>query len=128
MAIDPKSDPASQLKASVRFVYFIAVMNLIFGAVILFGGLESFKDEPGWPYLIFGMIIGIAGYLTEAYRSKAALAVAVGMFALDGVLTIWMALEAGEFPPIWALCLRIALIILMASGFNAINAIHKTKY
>lgn len=127
MAIDPKHDPVAKLKASVRFIYAISAMNVLLGSVIAFGGIESLQNEPGWPHIIVGVVIGLAGYITESRRSKIALAFVICMFTTDWLFGIWTTLEAGDYPPIWTICIRIFLLIAMFSGFNAINKINSSK-
>jgi hypothetical protein len=117
------SDPEVRLRNAYNLIYVIAVLNVVLGVVAEVGKV-SFLQELGlgWYSVAFGLIYAALGYFTSK-RSTLALGAAVGLFALDGILSVVANSTAGGTPPIGGILVRIFFLYAMIQGFGAINAL-----
>ncbi len=118
-------DPKTQLEAAANMIFAIAALNAILGFItVIFdiGFLQAIGV--GWASLVTGAIYAGLSVLVKK-RSLLALAVAVGLFILDGLYMFVAAAEAKASPPIGGLIARIFFLVPMVRGFGAIRELKK---
>lgn len=114
------SDPRQQVKIAAGIVYFIAGLNLVVGLVAL-SGVEFLQDLGlGWGSILSAGVMGVLGYFTSK-RSKVALGLAIALFALDALFSVYLAIEAGGRVPTASIVMRVFLLIPMISGLKAMT-------
>ncbi len=120
-------DPQTQLEAAANMILAIAAMNAILGFVAAILDLTFLKSMGvGWASVLTGAIYaGLAVFVRK--RSFPALAVAVGLFILDGLYMFVAAAEAKASPPIGGLIARVFFLIPMVRGFGAISELNKPR-
>lgn len=117
------SDPQSRLKAAYQITYFIAGLNLLLGVLSLLIKSEFLQTLSYWPVSIaFGLTFLVLGFLIQR-RSSVALILAIVIFALDGLLGIYLAISGGGTPGVGGLLVRVLLLIPMVQGVGAIKAL-----
>jgi hypothetical protein len=117
------SDPQSRLKAAYQITYFIAGLNLLLGVLSLLIKSEFLQTLSYWPVSIaFGLVFLALGFLTQR-RSSVALIAAIVIFALDGLLGIYLAMTSGGTPGVGGVLVRVLLLIPMVQGVGAIKAL-----
>jgi hypothetical protein len=116
------SEPAERLSAAAGMLYFVAVLNAALG--ILAGLAQvTFLLSLGLGYasVIVGGIYGGLGYLVKAKRSRPALVVAIVLFALDGLASVFLAVQHGGSPPVGGLVARVFFLMPMWKGLGALT-------
>lgn len=115
------SDPKVELKATAGAIWFIAGLSALLGALGM-SGVRFLEDMGfGWPSLVAGLAFGALAWLVGQKRSTVALAIAVGLFAVDTVVTLMVGMDAGGRVPTTGLIIRAFLFIFMIRGFGAIK-------
>jgi hypothetical protein len=113
------SDPKARFAAAAGIIFFIAGLNVVLGALAEFAQVKLLLDMGlGWGVMIFGLIYGGLG-LAVRKGSRVALVLAIGLFAVDGILTIYFGLEAGGQPPIGGIVFRVFLLAAMIKALGA---------
>jgi len=120
-------DPQTQLEAAANMIFAIAALNAILGFVAAIFDLTFLKSiGVGWASVLTGAIYaGLAVFVRK--RSFPALAIAVGLFILDGLYMFVAAAEAKASPPIGGLIARVFFLIPMVRGFGAIRELNKPR-
>lgn len=120
-------DPQTQLDAAANMIFAIAALNAILGFVAAVFDLTFLKSiGVGWASVLTGAVYAFLAVFVRR-RSVAALAVAVGLFILDGAFMFVAAAEAKASPPIGGLIARIFFLIPMVRGFGAIGELGKPR-
>lgn len=114
-------DPQTQLEAAYTMLFLVAGLNAVLGliaAILDIGFLQSIGV--GWGSVFAGVIYaGLAALVKR--RSTAALAVAVGLFVLDGIFSFVVAAGAKASPPVGGLIARAFFLMPMLRGFSALK-------
>ncbi len=120
-------DPQTQLEAAANMIFAIAALNAILGFVAAIFDLNFLKSiGVGWASVLTGAIYaGLAVFVRK--RSFPALAIAVGLFILDGLYMFVAAAEAKASPPIGGVIARVFFLIPMVRGFGAITELNKPR-
>jgi hypothetical protein len=121
------SDPAQRLKASYGMIFFVAGFNMLLG--FLAGAADvRFLQGIGLGYGACGagVIYGVLGFFVTR-RSKLALALAVGLFVLDGIALVAFSAQKGRAPNPGGLVARVFFLIPMIQGFGAIGALQDAE-
>jgi hypothetical protein len=111
------TDPAALLNTAVGLLCLIAGFNLLLGLISLVAQnvfLRRLGAGPHW--LVMAAIFGTLAFFS-ARRSRLALGLAIGLYALDGILGI--ALSGSPMPG--AVVVRVFFIIAMVRGFRALK-------
>ncbi len=120
-------DPQTQLEGAANMIFVIAALNAILGLITVIFGIGFLQAiGVGWASLVTGAIYAGLAVLVKK-RSLLALAVAVGLFSLDGVYMFVAAAEAKASPPIGALIARVFFLMPMIRGFVAIGELNKPR-
>jgi len=116
-------DPQVRHAAAWQVVAFVAVLNVVVGLLVEATGADFLRSiGAGWPSVISGLVYGVLAWFVRA-RSLVALAIAVALFVLDGVLVMMTAAQATGTPPVGGLVARAFLLIPMLRGFEALRAL-----
>ena len=119
------SDPAQLLRVASGIVFFIAGLNIVLGfAAELFQVDLLLALGVGVGSIFFGVIFLPLGFFIKR-RSMLALAAAIGLFVLDGLLSMVLAVEQGGRVPTGGIVARVILMIPMVRGFGAIRALKR---
>ena len=114
------ADPTPQLQVAYGIIFFIAGMNIILGMVAELLQVELLKELGiDYTFIIIGAIFLTLGFFVRR-KSKIALGIAVGLYALDAIITFIVGISTGGLP-IGGLALHIVLLIAMARGLGAIR-------
>lgn len=121
------ADPIHTLMYAYGIIFFVGILNIIVGIIAEVGRIKFLSDMGlGIGSIIFGFVFLLLGALVKR-RSKVALAVAIVLFIIDGILSIALIVNDGGTPPIPGLIIRIVLLIPMFQGFLAINELNKKE-
>jgi len=118
------ADPEVRLKTAWGVLFFVAGVNAVLGIAA-----EAFDVEIllalglGYTSLAIAVVFGGLGFAVKTYRSQVALIVAIVLFALDGLLVIFAAMEAGGRPGVGGIIMRVLLLMAMIQGVGAIKAL-----
>jgi len=118
--------PAQRLKSTYQIMFIIAAVNLM-------AGLTSFRLHTSFIYfsqnrwiLVAAGVIFLVLALLVMRKSKIALAIAAGLFALDTIVFLFYTIL-----PLWGRILififRLLLLFLMMQGFGAIYELKQAQ-
>jgi hypothetical protein len=117
------SDPETKLKNAYLMVYFIAGLNLVLGFVSLLFDVEFLQGIGiGFGSIIFGLMFVVLGFFVQR-KSTLALILAIIIFALDGILGVFLAASRGYTPSGGGIVARIIFLLPMIQGVGAIKAL-----
>jgi hypothetical protein len=104
-------------------VYFVAGLNLVLGFVSLLFNVEFLQQIGiGFGSIIFGLVFLVLGFFVQR-KSAVALILTIVVFALDGILGVFLAASQGYNPGIGGIIARIFLLIPMVQGVGAIKTL-----
>lgn len=114
------TDPETIFKTSCGFIFFLGGLNIIIGLAVFIFEIEFLSQAGMGGYSILaGVVMCVLGYFVTK-KSRIALAAAVGLFILDGVLNTILA-QAGPRTNFAVLGARIIFIMPVLRGFKAIK-------
>lgn len=120
-------EPAQQLSYAYKFIFLIGGMNLAFGlSGILFRTALWNLPPAGLLSVVLGGFFLVLGFFVMR-RSIIALSIAAGILALDVVLTIIFPPNLPRFALVIGIIFRIFVLLAMAQGFGAIQALKQSK-
>ncbi|HRE88036.1 MAG TPA: hypothetical protein PK095_02760 [Myxococcota bacterium] len=119
-------DPKVQLKLAAGVIWFIAGLSILLGVLGMTGVKFIEQMGIGWPSVAVGVVMGVLAFFT-AKKSQAALGVAIGIFAIDTVLTLMAGIDAGGRVPTTGIIVRVFLFIAMFQGFAAIKKVKEEE-
>ena len=98
-------------------------MNLLLCVLSLLIKSEFLQTLSYWPVSIaFGLTFLVLGFLIQR-RSSVALILAIVIFALDGLLGIYLAIAGGAQTFVGGLRVGVRLLIPMVEGVGAVKAL-----
>jgi len=122
------SDPAVQLKGAWGILFFVAGLNFLLGLGAVLFEIEIFEQLGlGIGSIVAGVLYLALGLLVKEKRSRVALGVAIGLFALDGIVTVVSAMGASSTPPVSGIVMRVFLLLPMIKGFAAIRQLEASE-
>jgi hypothetical protein len=122
------SDPAVRFKATWGIIFFIAGLNMLIGLGAVLFDIDFLQQLGlGVISIVVGLMYLVLGVLVKQLRSPIALGIAIGLFALDGIVTMVDAMDAGRTPPVGAIVVRVLLILPMIKGFQAIRELKSSE-
>ncbi len=114
------ADPTQARKSAAGLVYFLGGLNLLVGIAATAGveflvnlGLGPITAGLGALYLVLAVFTGRG--------SRAALAVAMAIFGIDGVLSLVSVVSAGGHLPVGALVFRVSILMGLGRTFAAMG-------
>lgn len=118
LAVPPKT--LGRFRVACGTVFLISLVNLLLGVIVLFSQNQALaQQESPLILLIAGGIFLLLGFFA-ARKSSLALGIAVTIYSIDGVLSLFL----GNIPAVF---FHILLIFWMARGFAAIRAIQEEE-
>jgi lysylphosphatidylglycerol synthetase-like protein (DUF2156 family) len=119
------SDPAVRIKTAGFLLYFVAAVNLVLGAVGLFG--VEFLQELGigWVNLVYGLVFLVLAFFTMK-RSLVAIILAVAIYALDGLAGFCITTLSGGLA-VPSLLFHFFMLIGIIPGIGAIRDLKKQQ-
>jgi hypothetical protein len=115
---DSDTHPEKRMRTAAGFLFLIAGVNLLIGALAFFFHVELLRKLGlGAELLIFGAIYLILGFGTRK-GSKAALGAGIFLFALDGILSIVMFSPQASNPPAASIVVRIFILVQLITAFR----------
>jgi hypothetical protein len=120
-------DPQTTLKTAYGMIYVVAGFSLIAGFLALLLN-DSFLNNMGlgWGTVIMGAIFAVLGFFTQR-KSKAALIIAIVLYAVDAVAGLVLNAMAGASFSSAGLVVRIIFIGFMIPGVKAIDELKKAN-
>ena len=125
------TDPEVQIAAAYGVLFFIAALNIGLGLVAELahvGFLQRFGL--GWPSVGFGAVFVVLGVLVWKARSRVALILGIVIFAVDGVLGMYLVMKQlgpNHTPPLGGIIMRVFLLLPMINGVKALGAKRATS-
>lgn len=120
-------DPVLRHAAAWQIVLIVAVLNVVVGLLVEMFDVPFLRGiGAGWPSVFTGVVYAVLARFVRQ-RSLVALAVAVALFVLDGILILGTAARAGGTPPVGGVVVRLFLLIPMLRGFSAIRALNQPR-
>jgi hypothetical protein len=120
------TDPAQRVGAAAGMIFVVAGLNAILGLVALAFNVQFLQSLGiGGASIFVGAIYGVLGYFVKR-QSFVALALAVGLFVLDG-LALLFNVPPGGTPPIGGILARFFFLIPMVMGFPALKALQEEE-
>jgi hypothetical protein len=117
------SDPQTKFKTATIMVYFVAGLNIFLGLISFLFNIEFLQQIGiGFGSILFGLVFLVLGFFTQR-KSAIALIIAIVVFALDGILGVFIAASQGYNPGAGGIIARIIFIIPMIQGLGAIKAL-----
>lgn len=120
-------DPQTTLKTAYGLIYVVAGFGLVAGILALVLNNSFLNDLGlGWSTVIMGAIFAVLGFFTQR-ESKAALIIAIVLYALDAVAGLVLNAMAGASFSSASLVIKIFIIGYMIPGLKAIDDIKKAN-
>lgn len=117
------SDPHAKLKNAAYMVFFIGGLNFFLGIITLLFDIEFLRAlGVGFFSTIFGLVFLLLGFFVWR-RSSIALILAIAIFALYGLLALFISVSGGYNPGIGGLLARFLFLIPMIQGVGAIKTL-----
>jgi hypothetical protein len=119
-----QGDPKQKVKTASGVLYFVGGISVLIGIFSIF---SEMLQEIGitWLSIVFGLVFLVLAFFTQR-RSKAALIIAIVLYCLDTLSTIFFGVINGS-NPVSAIIVRVLLLIPMIMGVGAINELKKTQ-
>lgn len=118
LVLPPKT--LRRFRGACGAVFLVGFVNLLLGIVVMFPQNQALaQQEPPLALVIAGGIFLLLGFFA-ARKSSLALGIAVTIYSLDGVLSLFLG-------NLTAVVFHIILLIWMTRGFAAIRAIHEAE-
>ena len=122
------SDPSVRFRSAWGVIFFIAALNFVLGLATVVFQVEFLERLGlGVGSLIVGVIYLGLGFVVKQLRSRVALGLAIGIFALDGIATLVMSMQGPGTPPVGGIVMRVLLILPMIKGFAAIKQLEASE-
>ncbi len=120
------TDPEVQIAAAYGVMFFIAALNIGLGLAAQLGNVGFLQRLGlGWASVGFGALFVLLGVLVWKARSRIALVLGIVIFAIDGVLGIYYAMQQlgpHQSPPMGGIIMRVFLLLPMINGVKALGA------
>lgn len=117
------SDLQTKVKNAYTMVYFVAGLNLVLGLVSFLFNVGFLQQIGiGFGSTLFGLVFLALGFFVQR-KSTTALILAIVIFALDGIVGIFLAASQGYNPAAGGIVARFFLLIPMIQGVGAIKAL-----
>ena len=114
-------DPVTQANTAATLLFVIAGLNALLGVIAVAIQSRVLDDLGlGWSSLCVAVVYGGLGFAVRRFRSRAALAIGMALFALDGLATLALSVGAGGRPPTGGIIFRIFLLTAMARAYPAL--------
>lgn len=120
-------DPKVQLKLAAGVIWFIAGLSILLGVLGMTGVKFIEQMGIGWPSVAVGAVMGVLAWFTASKKSQVALGIAIGLFAVDTILTLMAGMDAGGRVPTTGLIVRVFLFLAMFQGFAAIKKVKEEE-
>jgi hypothetical protein len=115
------ADPSQKVKVAYGVIYFLGGLNLVVGAIALLAHVEFLQQIGiGAASCLFGIVLIALGFMVRQ-GSLAALYAAIGIFAIDTVVAIYMSTTYGGRPTTGGIIPRIFLLLPMIQGVKALK-------
>jgi hypothetical protein len=125
----PKSggDPRTRLAIAYNTIYFVGGFSIVAGLLTEVFAVPFLKEVGfGWPTVAEGLVFAVLALWVQKRHSLVGLALAVGLFGLDAVLSIGGVLSRpGVAPPVGPVIVKILFLAYMARGFAAIRDLRR---
>ncbi|MDX1995801.1 MAG: hypothetical protein SF029_25690 [bacterium] len=125
------NDPVERWKAGYMMALFLGVFNIALGAIAEFGKVDFLLQlGVGVFSLAFGAALLLLGVIAWKAKSTIAQALAVLLFAADGILGVIFLMQmagSGSVPSPAGIIVRIFLLIPMVRAVSALNEINGGK-
>jgi hypothetical protein len=125
----PKSggDRSTRLAIAYNTIYFVGGFSIVAGLLTEVFAVPFLKEVGfGWPTVAEGLVFAVLALWVQKRHSLVGLALAVGLFGLDAVLSIsWVLSRPGVAPPIGPVIVKILLLVYMARGLGAIRDLRR---
>ena len=121
------TDPLQILKLAYSFIYFLGILNIAIGLCSVIFKFEFLNQIGASAYSIAGGILMFALGYCVFKQSRLALATAIGIFILDGILGMYFMSQQGIQPSLIGIGARIVFIIPCFQGFKAIKQIKEKR-
>jgi len=122
------NDPRKMIEDAATIVFVVAGVTFVLGVVAAAADVTFLQNLGlGWMAAGIGACLGLLGWLVRQKASATALAVAVGVLALDIVATIVVALNDGTRLYFPGLFVKALLMMGMIRGFSGIELLKKEQ-
>jgi hypothetical protein len=111
------SDPFYILRTAYWIIFFVGGLSTVLGLIVTLLATSG-SQAPGLAILLSGLIFLLLGFFVRR-QSAIALGIAVGLYALDALISLF----TGGFASI---PVHIFFLIMMCRGFSAIQEIRNT--
>ncbi|MBK7865425.1 MAG: hypothetical protein IPJ65_43875 [Archangiaceae bacterium] len=113
------ADPLTLVKTAGGVIYFLAGASALGGVIGLMGVDFAARLFGTWDGIVTGAIMGVLGFFTMQ-RSRVALGIAMGLYALSGLLVLAESASNGN-PAIGGIFMRVFFLTAMWRGFKAMG-------
>jgi hypothetical protein len=119
------ADPVAKLKTAYVVIYLIAGLNIVLGLVAWLLDVQFLLSIGiGQSSIAFGLLFLVLGFFAQR-RCIIALVLAVGIFALDGILSLIVSIAQGYAPNMLDIFVRVLLLVPMIQGITALRGMKK---
>lgn len=112
-------DPETAARSAGYILYFLAGVNMCCGVIAMSGQVDVLDPGAAIGALVMAGIFGVLGLFTMR-GSRIALGIAMALYLLDGVVTLFMQLGAGS-PPVGMIFMRAAILMGLGRSFMAMQ-------
>ncbi len=120
------SDPAARLKTAAGIAFFIAGLNIVLGVVAEVGNIQFLQMIGIGLFSVFFGAVFLGLGLGIRKGSVVALILAIAIFAIDGVVSLGLSVQAGGRIPVGAVVFRVLLLIPLIKAVSAAKQLKDT--
>ncbi len=121
------SVPVTMVKVAAQLLAFVAILNIALGVAAELGPVEFLvRLGIGWVSAIAGGLYGVLAFGTYK-RHFIALLLGVGLFAFDGIYTIFISFEYTGRLPTGGIIFRVLLLLPMIRALGPIRTLRKSE-
>lgn len=116
-------DPRRRLAIAYHTIYFVGGLSIGVGLLTEYFAVEVLSEIGfGWSTVVEGLVFAGLALWVQKRQSLVALALAVGLFGVDAVLSlIWIVSRPSVTPPVGPILVKILFLAYMSRGFSAIR-------
>lgn len=116
-------DPRRRLAIAYHTIYFVGGLSIVVGLLTEWFAVEVLTEIGfGWSTVVEGLVLVGLALWVQKRQSFVGLALAVGLFGVDAVLSlIWIVTRPSVTPPVGPILVKILFLAYMSRGFTAIR-------
>jgi hypothetical protein len=116
------ADPDQHVKTAAAVVYLVGGLTLAIGLLAELADVTMLRNlGAGWASAAEGVVFLVLAWFVGR-RSRVALGIAIALYGLESVATLYVSLSASGSPSVGGIVMKVFFLVAMVRGFKAMSA------